>query len=182
MKPRLPRLFYLIMGWFFTVIGLIGIPVPGLPTTPFLLLASFFFVRSSKKFFIFLLKLPVAGPRLKRYLKGFGMTLGEKIGAITIGWLGMGAGWYFGMRDRPWSIYMFAGLALIQLIAMIRIKTYKPVKAVTEENHEEEIETNFEDKPPVKTDSSLAVFSAETGTQSSSNPENDAKEKKRVSP
>jgi hypothetical protein len=37
----------------------------------------------------------------------------------------MGAGWYFGMRDRPWAIYMFAALALVQLIAMIRIKTHK---------------------------------------------------------
>jgi uncharacterized membrane protein YbaN (DUF454 family) len=125
MKRRLPRLFYLILGWFFTLLGLVGIPIPGLPTTPFLLLASYFFMRSSKKFFILLLKLPVAGPRLKRFLKGYGMTLGEKIGAIAIGWLGMGAGWYFGMRERPWAIYMFAALALIQLIAMLRIKTHR---------------------------------------------------------
>ncbi len=44
------RIFYLVFGFVSLVVGVIGIVLPIVPTTPLLLLAGFCFARSSKRF------------------------------------------------------------------------------------------------------------------------------------
>lgn len=56
------RLVLICFGWLCVSLGLIGVVVPGLPTTPFLLLAAWAFSRSSKKFQAWLLNHPRLGP------------------------------------------------------------------------------------------------------------------------
>lgn len=60
MKP----LFFLL-GWFFFAVGAIGVVVPGLPTTPLMLLALWAFSRSSKRFHDWLYSHPLFGPPLQ---------------------------------------------------------------------------------------------------------------------
>jgi len=55
MSNRLVKLLLIIAGSFFLVIGIIGIFVPVLPTTPFLVLAAACYAKSSERFYNWLI-------------------------------------------------------------------------------------------------------------------------------
>jgi uncharacterized membrane protein YbaN (DUF454 family) len=76
----------IIFGSIFLGIGMIGIIVPILPTTPFLLLAAACYIRSSKKCYIWLLKNKRFGPYIKNYIEDKGLPLKIKLYAIILMW------------------------------------------------------------------------------------------------
>jgi uncharacterized membrane protein YbaN (DUF454 family) len=61
----MPRLIWLYIGHFFVGLGILGIFLPILPTTPFILLASACYSRGSERFNLWLLNHPVFGPALR---------------------------------------------------------------------------------------------------------------------
>ena len=61
----LRRWLFVVLGGIFVALGLIGVVLPGSPTTPFLLLASYFFVRSSPALHRKLLRSKMFGPTLR---------------------------------------------------------------------------------------------------------------------
>jgi hypothetical protein len=63
------NLLYIILGHLFLLLGLIGIPTPVLPTTPFLLLAAFFYSKGSVRFHQWLIHHPKLGPPIGRWQK-----------------------------------------------------------------------------------------------------------------
>jgi uncharacterized membrane protein YbaN (DUF454 family) len=66
--PFLPtRALWLIGGWLAVVIGLIGVVLPLLPTTPFLLVAAWCFSRGSPRIERWLLNHPRLGPSVREW-------------------------------------------------------------------------------------------------------------------
>lgn len=61
------REIYIALGTLFVIVGAIGVVVPLLPTTPFLLLALYFYLKSSFKFAKWLLQHKLLGPYVRAY-------------------------------------------------------------------------------------------------------------------
>jgi uncharacterized membrane protein YbaN (DUF454 family) len=75
--------FYLILGIIAVLLGTIGIFVPGLPTTPFVLLASWCFYRSSPRLQVWLLQ-SFLGKYIREYRDKGGLTLRKRISIILL--------------------------------------------------------------------------------------------------
>ena len=73
-------------GILFTGVGIIGIFLPLIPTTPFLLLAAACFARSSKRFHRWLLSNRWFGNYIKNYREGRGVPLRAKAISLCILW------------------------------------------------------------------------------------------------
>ena len=71
-------------------IGIVGIVVPLLPTTPFLLLAAYCYGRGSRRLQNRLLSNKLVGSYLRNYLEGKAMSLKAKIWSISILWVVIG--------------------------------------------------------------------------------------------
>lgn len=83
-KNRIVRVLYMIGGTLSLTLGVIGIFVPGLPTTPFVLLSAALYAKSSEKLYNWLLDNKFLGPRIKNYQKQKGVTLKGKYRIIAL--------------------------------------------------------------------------------------------------
>ena len=77
------RVFYIVLGCIAVVLGTIGIFVPGLPTTPLVLLASWCFYRSSPRLQVWLLQ-SFLGKYIREYRDKGGLTLRKRISIILL--------------------------------------------------------------------------------------------------
>ncbi|MEI0610627.1 YbaN family protein [Brachyspira pilosicoli] len=73
------RILFIALGFIFLGVGAVGIAVPILPTTPFLLLASFFFAKGSKRFHDWFLSTKLYKKYLESFVKSRAMTLKGKL-------------------------------------------------------------------------------------------------------
>ncbi len=84
---RLKRYLFIAAGTTFVVLGSVGIFVPVLPTTPFLLLAALCYMRSSQRFYNALLRNRFIGSYLRNYLQDRGMSPKMKIWTLSFLWV-----------------------------------------------------------------------------------------------
>ena len=113
-RHRSVRYVLLVVGWLSVVLGVIGIFVPVLPTTPFLLLAAACFVRSSRRFYLWLVNHRHLGPWIRDYLEGNGIPLKGKVYAIGLMWASIGLSCY--LVPLPWArAFMLTSAVLVSL-------------------------------------------------------------------
>jgi len=83
----------------FTGLGIIGVFIPILPTTPFLLLAAACYMRSSERFYQWLINNRIFGAYVRNYIEGRGMPVRTKIFTILLLWLTIGFSITFGVQN-----------------------------------------------------------------------------------
>ena len=80
------RAILLITGTISLLIGIIGIFIPLLPTTPFLLITAACYARGSDRFYNWLLCNKLFGNYIKNYREGKGVALNIKIISLSLLW------------------------------------------------------------------------------------------------
>ena len=86
-KHTVRKLVFISLGTISLALGIIGIFVPLLPTTPFLLLTAYLYSKGSKRLYYWLLNNKYFGEYIKRYKEGKGITLKTKIISIATLWI-----------------------------------------------------------------------------------------------
>ncbi|MGL4420409.1 MAG: YbaN family protein [Gemmataceae bacterium] len=111
-RTGLRRYLYIAAGLFFVGVGILGALLPVLPTTPWLLLASFCFARSSPRLHAWLRTTPYFGKLIQDWETHRGVRPRVKASAITIVVLVVGSTVLFS-RAPDWAKLSAAGLASI---------------------------------------------------------------------
>lgn len=86
-RSRVARAIWASLGLGAVLLGALGAILPGLPTTPFLILATACFARSSQRLHDRLLAHRTFGPLIGDYLAGRGIDRRIKLGSIGAMWV-----------------------------------------------------------------------------------------------
>ena len=78
------RAIYITLAVFFLAVGLVGVVLPGIPTTPFLLLMSYFLIRSSPWLHRRVVQLPIVGGPIRDWRQQRGVRRHIKIIAFAM--------------------------------------------------------------------------------------------------
>ncbi len=122
---NLKRTLLIAAGTLFVAMGILGMFVPVLPTTPFLLLAAYCYARSSNRFYQWLITNRWCGEYIRNYREGKGIPLKQKILTIVLLWLTIGNTVIF-VTSQWWLRFILIGIAIGVTIHLIRIKTFRP--------------------------------------------------------
>ncbi len=85
-ENKIVKFIYIILGITSLGLGILGIFLPLLPTTPFLLLSAALFLRSSKRLYHWLMNHKYLGKHLQNYLHHKTIPLKTKIYALSLLW------------------------------------------------------------------------------------------------
>lgn len=118
------KLLQALLGALFLGLAFLGAFLPLLPTTPFLLLSSYFFVRSSPRAAQWLERSPLFGPLLRDWREQRGVRLHVKWTAV--GTIALVVGWSLWQGSLPaWAQVLLCALALVGLGVVLSLKTVR---------------------------------------------------------
>lgn len=119
------RILLIIIGTLSVAAGVVGILLPLVPTTPFLLLAAWCFARSSERFYGLLVNNRWLGPYIRNYRDGRGMTLRAKVSTLSVLWIAMiiGAGFVVPIL---WARLLLVGIGVGVTVFLLRLPTCEP--------------------------------------------------------
>lgn len=114
--------FLIISGYLSLSIGIVGIFLPLLPTTPFLLLSSALFLRSSKRHHDWLVNHTVFGSFIKHYMESRSVTLRSKILSLSVLWFVIGIS-VISNADILWVKILLPVIASAVTVHIVHLRT-----------------------------------------------------------
>ena len=120
--PDIRKIILIFFGTVFVALGVVGMFLPLVPTTVFLLLAAFCYSRSSEKFHAWLINNRWCGIYIKNYTEGRGMTVRDKATTISLLWLTLMLSMWL-VQSRLWLVALLAAIGTGVTIHLLWIKT-----------------------------------------------------------
>ena len=117
------RVMWFSFGFVVMLVGLVGIVVPGLPTTPLMILAAACFAKSSQRFYDWIINNRLFGHHVKNYREGKGIPKRSKPIILGTLWAFVLFAVFVAIPDSapPISKYSILVLAVIGTIFILRI-------------------------------------------------------------
>jgi uncharacterized membrane protein YbaN (DUF454 family) len=122
------RPLYQGLGLLMVGLGVLGAVLPILPTTPFMLAASFFFVRSSPALHRRLVRSPLFGPMVRDWEQYRGVRRSAKATAVVLIAAVIGASLAFAQLS-PLLQGLLIGLGAVGLVVVLRLPAVRPEPA-----------------------------------------------------
>ena len=121
-------MIYFSFGLFLTGLGLVGIIIPGLPTTIFMILAAACFFRSSARMYNWVINHPLFGESVLRFRSGEGMPMKAKYTAIIMMWFFISASIFFFLHSHSlWIKTIITLSGLIGTVFIIKQPTFNKI-------------------------------------------------------
>ena len=125
------RLIYLILGVLLSTVGVIGIIIPGLPTTIFMILAAACFFRSSEKLYKWVINNRYFGNYVRNFREHGGMPKKAKIYAFIFIWGFVSVSVFIGISNELlWAKIMTLIGAIIGTIYIAYIPNIEHVESI----------------------------------------------------
>jgi uncharacterized membrane protein YbaN (DUF454 family) len=119
------KIFKIVIGSVSLGLGILGIFLPLLPTTPFLLLSAWLFAQSSKKLYKWLLENKIFGKYISDYTQNRGVPLRAKIISLVLLWGTILYSVFFVISEKWWLQALLLTIAVGVTIHLLRLKTRK---------------------------------------------------------
>jgi uncharacterized protein len=133
MSSRLMRALLIVCGTLCVVLGTLGIFLPLLPTTVFLLLAAACYARSSERFYRKLVENRFLGVYIRNQREGRGMRRRDKIVTLVMLWGGIGATAIWSV-EALWLRLLLASIAVAVTVHVARLPAFRPAPQVESTN------------------------------------------------
>jgi len=118
--------FLVVLGFLSLAIGIFGIVIPLLPTTPFLLLSAACFLKGSDRMFRWLMNHKLFGEFIRNFREKKAIPLKTKVFAISLLWITI----LFSIFFMVESIYLRIMLAAIAIAVTVHILHFKTLKSI----------------------------------------------------
>jgi len=127
---KIKKSLYISAGLLLSFVGLAGVFIPLLPTTPFVLAAAYCFLRSSDYLYKKLITHKILGKYIDNYLNHKSMTMKSKVIVIIFLWCSMGISIVAVKSLHLTLLLIFVGLCVTTHLLLL--KTYVPEKINSE--------------------------------------------------
>ena len=128
MTSTVMRAVLVVCGTIFVGLGILGIFLPLMPTTVFLLLAAACYARSSERFHRRLVEHPWLGSYIRQ---GHGMSARQKAITLTVLWLSLTATMIWSARS-PWLRFLLIAIGAGVTLHVVRLPAFPRVEPIAD--------------------------------------------------
>ncbi len=105
---KIKKSLFVVAGTIFLALGCVGIALPVLPTTPFLLLSAACYYKGSERMHRWILNNRWFGNYIRNYKEGKGLPFKTKIFTLAVLWLAIGYSAFFVVNMFVFQVVLFA--------------------------------------------------------------------------